>query len=230
MRCSLLLASAVWLATASSLPSSPPANQPAEQPKGKIDYTKWGLGAAGTLFSAGLVKHLMKPDNEWDLVRRIGTRHRLELQGLNSLLDKKKRPAAYKCMKSCITQEFEARYRAGTSRFYHPSLGSAYLMCQQGDDCNLDQTDRIDPSTHKKVVVVPSAAQGKGQQRNVNQFELLAERASNTAHRFAARAGKKLHGTALQVERVGKAAHGQGGQVGKALEEDKVFQLVRHEG
>ncbi|KAI9834145.1 MAG: hypothetical protein M1826_005256 [Phylliscum demangeonii] len=171
----------------------------------------------------------VREDHERDLIRRIGTHFRLELRGLDGLLDKQKRPTAYKCMRGCIITEFEKRFSADPNGYFRSALGFAYVICQKKDRCNLDHDDRINPYNYKKVV--PSSAQGaERQDRNVNEFELLTGRASNAVHRFAAHAGKTWNAAFAQGQRLKKAALSQEGELEKAWAKDKVLQLVRHEG
>ncbi|KAI9825194.1 MAG: hypothetical protein M1826_007051 [Phylliscum demangeonii] len=199
MHCSYPLALAVWFATALSLPSSPPAQQAAEPAKGKIDFKTW-VHSAGALLPV-VLPWLGLAATEYasrqELVRRIGKSHVNELRDLNAILDKKKRPEAYRCMRRCIIQEFEWLY----STPLHPlGLAAAYVTCQQPDRCNLDRYDQLDPETYQK-------------------FQLLTERVSHAGHRFAAQAGRTWHAvqrdggrleTALEKDKVLQVARHEG--------------------
>ncbi|KAI9834117.1 MAG: hypothetical protein M1826_005228 [Phylliscum demangeonii] len=231
-----LLASALWLATALCLPSAPVAKQPAEQAQVPLS----DMVGSTIVYATGYAGHwlqMLHRKHERDQARWMGEYHSLELNRLDKLLDKETRPAAYQCMEKCITTVFKVYFAEDRFRRDAYALVSAYVFCQHKDHCNLDREDQLDPLTHRKRYPPPGQEErqrdgsGNGDvDVDVNEFRLLTEPVSNAAHRFAALAGQRWKAALAQGRRVEKAALRPGGRLQKALENDRVLQLVRHEG
>ncbi|KAI9834116.1 MAG: hypothetical protein M1826_005227 [Phylliscum demangeonii] len=161
-----LLTLALWLAIAGCLPStSTPAAKPAFRlGTGLVDFLRhWDTDdtltvSAIVVGSTGLGGRLLQmrgAKEDRDLVLRMGAYYRMELAGLDHWLHKRRRPWAYRCMKTCIASVFENWFAQDPFVRHQEALLSAYVDCQQRGKCKLNRFEELDPITLRPLYPPP---------------------------------------------------------------------------